>query len=113
MLESQILLDMPALASPQLWAWIAIALAAGFLLWLLSPILAPFLFGAILAYILDPIVERLTNRRFPRVLAVLLVMVIALGMLVALVLVVVPLFYQEARLLGEKLPGFFDWINQH
>jgi predicted PurR-regulated permease PerM len=103
---------MAALASPQLWAWIAIALAAGLLLWLLSPILAPFLFGAILAYILDPIVEKLTNRKFPRVLAVLLVMVIALGLLVALMLIVVPLFYKEARLLGENLPGFFDWVNQ-
>jgi predicted PurR-regulated permease PerM len=103
---------MAALASPQLWAWIAITLAAGVLIWLLSPILAPFLFGAILAYILNPLVERLTNRRFPRVLAVLLVMAIALSLMVALVLIVVPLFYKEARLLTEKLPGFFDWINQ-
>jgi predicted PurR-regulated permease PerM len=102
---------MAALASPQLWAWIAIALATGVLLWLLSPILAPFLFAAILAYILDPLVERLTNRRFPRVLAVLLVMLVALSLLVALVLIVVPLFYKETRLLAEKLPGFFDWIN--
>jgi predicted PurR-regulated permease PerM len=47
---------MPALASPQLWGWIAIALAAGLLVWLLSPILAPFLFAGILAYIFDPIV---------------------------------------------------------
>jgi peptide deformylase len=60
MLESQILLDMNAFARPQLWAWLAIAFAAGFLVWLLSPILAPFLFAAILAYILDPIVERMT-----------------------------------------------------
>jgi len=63
---------MPALASPQLWGWIAIALAGGFLVWLLSPILAPFLFAGILAYICDPIVERLTRRRMPRTLAVML-----------------------------------------
>jgi predicted PurR-regulated permease PerM len=59
---------MPALASPQQWGWIAIALAAGVLVWLLSPILAPFLAGAILAYMFDPIVERLTRRRVPRTL---------------------------------------------
>jgi len=50
---------MPALASPQLWAG-SRSRGGGILVWLLSPILAPFLFAAILAYILDPLVERLT-----------------------------------------------------
>ena len=103
---------MAALARPQLWAWLAIALATAFLLWLLSPILAPFLFAAILAYMLDPIVERLTRRGAPRMLAVLLVLVLALALLIGLALVVVPLFYKETRLLMEKLPGVFDWLNQ-
>ncbi|HXM82919.1 MAG TPA: AI-2E family transporter [Burkholderiales bacterium] len=104
---------MPALASPQLWAWITIALAAGLLVWLLSPILAPFLFAAILAYIFDPLVERLTRRRVPRTLAVVLVLLLALAVVVALMLVVLPLFYKETRLLMEKLPGFVIWFNTH
>jgi len=104
---------MAAFASPQLWAWVTIAAAVGFLVWLLSPILMPFLFGAILAYILDPIVERLTNRYFPRTLAVLLVMFIALALLVALLLIVAPLLYKETRLLLDKAPAFLDWTSQH
>ena len=104
---------MPAPASPLLWALIAIALAAGFLVWLLSPILAPFLFAAILAYICDPLVERLTRRHVPRSAAVILVLLLALAALVALVLVVLPVFYKETRLLMEKLPGFVAWFNQH
>src|SRR5258708_2883055 len=113
MLESQILLDMSALARPQLWAWLAIAVAIAFLAWLLAPILAPFLVGAILACILDPIVERLTHRYFPRTLAVLLVMLLVFALFVALLLVVLPLLYKETRLLLEKLPAFLDWIHQH
>src|SRR3954470_8254789 len=113
MLESQILLDMNAFARPQLWAWLAIAFAAGFLIWLLSPILAPFLFAAILAYMLDPIVERMTVRGAPRIVAVLLVLLLALGALVGVALVVVPLFYKETRLLLERLPGLLDWLNQN
>src|SRR2546429_7379008 len=109
----QILLDMPALASPQLWAWITIALAAGFLAWVLSPILAPFLFAAILAYIFDPLVERLTRHRVPRTLAVVLVLLLAVAAAVAIMLVVLPLFYKETRLLIEKLPGFVAWFNTH
>ena len=104
---------MPALASPQLWAWITIALAAGFLVWLLSPILAPFLFAAILAYIFDPLVERLTRHRVPRTLAVVLVLLLALAVAIAMMLVVLPLFYKETRLLMEKLPGFVAWFNTH
>jgi predicted PurR-regulated permease PerM len=98
---------------PQLWAWLAIAIAVAFLIWLLAPILAPFLFAAILAYILDPIVERLTNRVFPRTLAVLLVMFIVFTLFVALLLIVLPLLYKETRLLMEKLPAFLDWTNLH
>ena len=58
----------PVFANPQLWAWAAIAVAVGWLVWLLSPILAPFLFAAILGYILDPLVEKLTRWRLPRTL---------------------------------------------
>ena len=103
---------MPLLASPQLWAWIAIAAAAGYLLWLLSPILAPFLFAGILAYMFDPLVERLTRRRVPRTLAVVLVLLLALALLVGLLLVVLPLLYKETRMLAERLPGFLGWFNE-
>jgi predicted PurR-regulated permease PerM len=103
---------MAALASPQLWAWIAIAVASGLLVWLLSPILAPFLFGAILAYIFAPIVEKLTRRRVPRTLAVVLVLLLALLAFVALILVVMPLIYKESRLLMERIPDLFDWLDR-
>lgn len=103
----------PLLTNGLLWAWLAIALAAGFLVWLLSPILAPFLTGAILAYIFDPIVERLTRRRVPRTLAVVVVLVLAILLVVGFLLVVLPLFYKETRMLLERLPGFVTWFNEH
>ncbi|MGQ0653200.1 MAG: AI-2E family transporter [Betaproteobacteria bacterium] len=103
----------PLLASPQLWGWLAIAAASGFLVWLLSPILTPFLLAAVLAYIFDPLVERLTRRGVPRSPAVVLILLLALGALVALLLVILPVFYKETRLLMEKLPGFVAWFNEH
>jgi predicted PurR-regulated permease PerM len=104
---------MGTFASPQLWGWLAIALAAGFLVWLLSPILAPFLLAAILAYICNPLVERLARRRVPRILAVSAVLLLVVTVVVGLVLVVLPVFVRESRLLMEKLPGFIAWFNQH
>jgi predicted PurR-regulated permease PerM len=105
--------SVPLLARPKLWAWLAIAAALGLVAWLLSPILAPFLFAAILAYILDPLVERLSRPGVPRVLSVLVVLTIALLLLVALVLIVLPLLYKETRLLVDKLPALLDWVNGH
>jgi predicted PurR-regulated permease PerM len=103
----------PFSANPQFWGWIAVALVVGGLLYLLSPILAPFLLAAILAYILDPVVERLAGKYVPRTLAVLLVMFGLVALMVAFALVVLPLFTKELRLLAERLPAFIGWLNQH
>ena len=63
--------------------WPAFIVVLGALLYLLSPILTPFVAAAILAYICNPAVQRLARFRMPRTLAVLLVM---LALLVASVL---------------------------
>jgi len=102
----------PILANPLLWSWIAIGVAGTWLVWLLSPILAPFLFAAILAYILDPLVEKMSRRRVPRTLAVVIVMFLALLLIVALALIVLPLFYKELRLLADRIPTFLVWMNE-
>ncbi len=49
-------------AYPRVWTWLAIALVACWLVWLLSPNHAPFLAGAIFAYMLNPLVNRLSGR---------------------------------------------------
>lgn len=102
----------PLSANPHFWGWLAIALVLGGLLYLLSPILAPFLFAAILAYMLDPLVERLTGKFVPRTLAVLLAMFGVLLAIVALALIVLPLFVKELRLLAERVPEFIVWLNE-
>lgn len=102
----------PLSVDPHFWGWLAVALVVGGLLYLLSPILAPFLFAAILAYILDPLVERLTGKFVPRTLAVLLAMFGVLVAIVALALIVLPLFVKELRLLAERVPEFIVWLNQ-
>lgn len=92
--------------------WIAFGLALLWLLYLLSPILAPFLLAAILAYICNPLVERLTAHRVPRVAAVLLI-IAALGLaFVGLLLVIVPLMQDEAIRMIERAPDAVDALNQ-
>jgi predicted PurR-regulated permease PerM len=105
-------MPMPLSVHPHFWSWLAVALAIGGLLYLLSPILAPFLFAAILAYILNPLVERFAGRYVPRTLAVLLAMFGVLVAIVALALIVLPLFVKELKQLAERVPEFIVWLNQ-
>ncbi|MBS0337557.1 MAG: AI-2E family transporter [Proteobacteria bacterium] len=99
-------------ANPRMWSWLAIAAIGAWLVWLLSPILAPFLAGAIIAYVLNPLVNRL-EPRIGRTAAVILVMLLALVVLVGLMLVVLPLFYKEARMMFDRLPDFLTWLNNN
>lgn len=100
-------------ANQRVWAWLAISLIAAWLVWLLSPVLAPFLAGAILAYVLNPLVNRLCGRYLNRTAAVVVVLVFAVLVFVALLLVVLPLFYKEARMMFDRLPDFLTWLNNN
>jgi predicted PurR-regulated permease PerM len=92
--------------------WAVLALVAAGLLWLLGPVLTPFVIGAVLAYALHPAVEQLAARRVPRLLAVMLVEIATLVALAALVLLIVPILSKEIPLLNEQLPLLVERINR-
>jgi len=91
--------------------WALLAAVAVVLLWLLGPVLTPFVIGAVLAYALHPAVEKLAARRVPRLLAVMLVEIAALVAVAALVLLIVPILSKELPLLNEQLPVLVERIN--
>jgi predicted PurR-regulated permease PerM len=90
--------------------WTLLALAAGWLLWLLAPILTPFVFGAMLGWLGDPVVDRLERMGRSRNTAVMLVFG-TMSVLVLLALVVlVPLVEAQIVTLFESLPRYRDWF---
>jgi len=91
--------------------WAAAGIALLILLWLLGPILTPFVVGAVFAYLCDPAVNWLVSRRWPRVLAVLLVICAAGAAVMLLLLILVPLFWREVATLIGRLPEFLDLID--
>jgi len=93
--------------------WLALAAAAFALLYLLAPILAPFVAAAILAYVFDPLVDRLCAWQLPRTLGVLVVMVGAALLGMALLLIMLPLLQQEMTLLVQRLPQWLDAARVH
>ncbi len=92
--------------------WIVLGLAVLWLLFLLSPILSPFLLAGILAYICSPLVERLEKYGLPRLVAVPLVMLLFAAILVLLALILLPLLHQEAQQLVARLPAALALVNE-
>jgi len=98
---------MPLSRLPALqWLFFVIAIAA--LLYLLSPILTPFVAAGILAYICTPLVECLCRCKVSRTWAVILVMLSLLMLFILLLLIMLPLLQKETEVFIERLP---QWIE--
>ena len=93
-----------------LWMLLALVLA-GALLYVLAPVLTPFLIAALLAYMFNPLVTRLEGWRVPRTLSVLLLFVLLGGLLTLLVLWLVPRAQLEISTFAGKLPGYLDTLQ--
>ena len=91
--------------------WTAISLLALLLLWLLAPVLTPFVIAGVMGYVLHPAVERLAARRVPRVLAVAFVEAAAIVAVLAVLLLIVPILSKQLPLLREQIPMLADRLN--
>lgn len=97
--------------------WLTVWLSLAVLLVLLGPVLTPFVAAAILAYVLNPGVDRISATRIgkwhaPRSLAVMLMMLLLLAALLAIVLIVVPVLQKEVPLLQDQIPSLLAKLNE-
>jgi predicted PurR-regulated permease PerM len=95
-------------------AWGAIATFFIFFLWLLAPVLTPFVVAAVFAYALTPLVDRLDRKRggqLPRLLAVLLVQFLLFAVLLGVALLIVPILAKELPLMRGQVPVLFERFN--
>ncbi len=91
--------------------WLAAAVATVTLLYLLAPILMPFVIGAGLAYLGDPLVDRLQARGVSRTGGVVIVFgaLSLLGLLSTVVLL--PLLMDQAMTVVSNIPAYLGWIQ--
>lgn len=97
--------------------WIAMWLGLLGLLFALGSVLTPFLAAAMLAYALNPGVDKLAALRLgkfnvPRSVAVTVVVLVFLSALLALVLIVVPVLHKEGLQLRDQIPVFLTKLNE-
>lgn len=92
-----------------------------FLLWVLSPVLLPFVAGLAIAFFMDPLADRLESFGLPRWLCAVLSLAVFLLVIVLLFLLLVPLLQQQIGALINVLPSYAEnlrtsltpWIEDH
>ncbi|HEY3817153.1 MAG TPA: AI-2E family transporter [Polyangiaceae bacterium] len=95
-----------AMVSPAMRRALAFGFFAGVfaLAYLLRGVLVPLFFAFLLAYALDPFVDWLADRRVPRALAAILVMLGIAGLLTVILVFAIPLFVDELQRAAADLP---------
>ncbi len=94
------------------WFLLAGLLIVGWLLYLLAPILSPFMFAALLAYLGDPLVDKLEARGLSRVLSAVIVFALMFSVVVIAPLLLLPVIETQLGVLIRSLPGYIDWITE-
>ncbi len=94
--------------------WFAVGALALFawVIYLISPILTPFLISALLAYLADPLTDRLQSWRLPRTLAVVIVFTVLSLLFLILGLLLVPLLERQIVALVQRVPLYLERLQQ-
>ncbi len=71
----------------------------------------PFVVGMVLAYLLDPVADRLEKWKFSRLWATISVMTVVTLLFVGALLLIVPLLMQQIVGLAEKLPHYVSQLQ--
>lgn len=94
--------------------WLLALGLVGWLLWILKPVLVPFASAALLAYLGDPLVDRLELVRFGRVrinrtAAVSTVFLLMASAILIALLILIPLLERQISYLISRLPAYLSW----
>lgn len=95
------------------WFWLSFAVVTGFLCYLLAPVLTPFVTAAILAYIADPLVDRLETYKLSRTLSVSIVFILLTLLATTALVLFIPLLENQITILAKKIPVYIEWIQQN
>lgn len=98
------------------WLMLALLAGAGWLIYLLAPVITPFAISAVLAYLGDPLVDRLEKVsvwrwKLGRTMAVSIVFVLMLSLLTVVLLIIIPLLVEQIRTLIDLFPRWIEWFS--
>ncbi len=92
----------------QLRYWTLGLLVFAALLWLLADALLPFVLGAAIAYLTDPLADWLEDHGLSRILATVVITVVSIGLVVMAVLLLLPVLVEQIRDAVAQVPTYVD-----
>ncbi len=91
--------------------WGIVAAVFFLLLWTLGSVLAPFIIGGAVAYVLDPVADRLERLGLSRTAATAVIAVVAVLLFAAALLYLVPLLVKQTTALIDSAPALFNQLQ--
>jgi len=93
--------------------YVLAALAVGWVIWLLGPILTPFVLALALAWLGDPLVDRIEANGRSRNTGVVLVFVAMILLITAALLILVPMIERQVATLVAAIPQAQQWLMEN
>lgn len=93
------------------WQLLGLTAVIVFVIWLLAPVLMPFALAGMLAYLGDPLADRLQRLGMGRTWAVSIVFTVIAVIFIGVLLLLVPLISHQVENLSENLPHYVDWVR--
>ena len=91
--------------------WLLVAIIVAFSFYFLRTILLPFVIGIAVAYFLDPVVDKLEERKWNRSLATLFTLFVFLALVIFLVFLLVPVLANQLKNFAQFLPIVKDKLQ--
>ena len=99
------------LTDSQKWLLAVSFSAFCWLIYLLTPILTPFVIALLLAYLGDPLVDKLEAKKIRRWLAVTMVFIFISIIILLILLLILPYINLQIHHLIDKLPDYIQWLR--
>jgi predicted PurR-regulated permease PerM len=91
--------------------WIAIFVATTAIVVVLHQVLLPFVAGMVLAYLLDPLANRIERLGVNRAVATLAIIALAVAFITAMIILTVPIITRELSYFVERLPLYVRRVH--
>ncbi|GAB5546659.1 MAG: hypothetical protein SangKO_064190 [Sandaracinaceae bacterium] len=95
------------------WLLVSIGIVGlGLAIYALRGVLTPIFFAFLIAYLLDPLVDRFEARGLPRALGIVVLLALTLGAMVVGALVLVPMVVREVVAFAHELPEKLEGLRR-
>ena len=104
-------IDFSATAKRQLWFWLGAFVIVVLFLLVFRSILLPFIAGMALAYMLDPVADKLEALGASRLIATIIILLVFLILFVLALILLVPVLSHQLSGLIERMPTYIGQLQ--